>query len=262
MFLATSVLPSSISEQVDRPAGERDLLAGRLEDLVGRHDDPAVRLEADLEPVALVGVERRWDTARRARTEMARPAGIETRMCGVGWCRDGVRVSVRGRGRMAGRPFASPRPSGMIGPPSKLSPFRTHPMHRIALVFTLLVVGLAAGQAKKKAPPKEAPVVPPREGKSETIKLFNGKTLDGWEGYEDLWSVKDGVIVAKNTEPLKFSTYLLTKEKFTDFRLMFAAKLVESEMHSGVASGARSSRTCQQGPGEGPDEVHLRRATW
>ena len=55
MFLATSVLPSSISEQVDRPAGERDLRAGRLEDLVGRHDDAAVRLEADLEPVALVG---------------------------------------------------------------------------------------------------------------------------------------------------------------------------------------------------------------
>jgi hypothetical protein len=46
--------------------------------------------------------------------------------------------------------------------------------------------------------------------------------------------VKDGVIVAKNTEPLKFSTYLLTKEKYTDFRLTFAAKLVTSEMHSGV----------------------------
>ena len=108
-------------------------------------------------------------------------------------------------------------------------------MHRIALVFTLLAVGLAAGQAKKKAPPKEAPVVPPREGKSETIHLFDGKTLKGWEGYEDLWSVHDGVIVAKNKDPLKFSTYLLTKDKYTDFRLTFAAKLVESEMHSGVS---------------------------
>ena len=71
--------------------------------------------------------------------------------------------------------------------------------------------------------------------KSETIKLFNGKDLSGWEGYEDLWSVKDGVIVAKNTKPLTFSTYLLTKDKYRDFRLTFAAKLVESEMHSGVA---------------------------
>ncbi len=82
---------------------------------------------------------------------------------------------------------------------------------------------------------KDAPVVPPRQGKSETIQLFNGKDLTGWEGYKDLWSVKDGVIVAKNTSPLKFSTYLLTPQKFSDFRLTFAAKLVESEMHSGVA---------------------------
>ena len=33
--------------------------------------------------------------------------------------------------------------------------------------------------------------------------LFDGKTLDGWVGFEDLWSVKDGAIVAKNTDPLK-----------------------------------------------------------
>ncbi|MCS6852405.1 MAG: DUF1080 domain-containing protein [Gemmataceae bacterium] len=33
----------------------------------------------------------------------------------------------------------------------------------------------------------------------------------------------------------EYSTYLLTKRKFSDFRLVFAAKLVESEMHSGVA---------------------------
>ena len=39
----------------------------------------------------------------------------------------------------------------------------------------------------------------------------------------------------KNEKPLKFSTYLLTKDKYTDFRLIFSAKLVTSEMHSGVA---------------------------
>ncbi|HEX3146904.1 MAG TPA: DUF1080 domain-containing protein [Gemmataceae bacterium] len=107
-------------------------------------------------------------------------------------------------------------------------------MRRIAFVFTFLVAGLAAGQAKKDPPKKEAPVVPPREGKSETKQLFDGKSLDGWEGYSDLWSVHDGIIIAKNKDPLKFSTYLLTKDKYTDFRLTFAAKLVQSEMHSGV----------------------------
>jgi len=86
---------------------------------------------------------------------------------------------------------------------------------------------------------KEAPIVAPLKGESKTIELFNGKNLDGWVGYEDLWSVQDGVIVGKNTKPITHSTYLLTKEKFTDFRLLFSAKLVTSEMHSGVAFWGR-----------------------
>jgi hypothetical protein len=105
------------------------------------------------------------------------------------------------------------------------------------LAALLLVAAAATVSAQDKKDPaakKEAPVVKPREGKSETVKLFDGKSLDGWVGYTDLWSVKEGVIVAKNTDPLKFSTYLLTKDKYTDFRLTFASKLVTSEMHSGV----------------------------
>jgi hypothetical protein len=35
------------------------------------------------------------------------------------------------------------------------------------------------------------------------------------------------------------STYLLTKRKFSDFRLVFEFKLAESEMHSGVALWGR-----------------------
>src|SRR6266513_2110767 len=98
---------------------------------------------------------------------------------------------------------------------------------------------LLASAAGLSADKKKTPEVPPREGKSETIKLFNGKDLEGWEGYADLWSVKDGVIVARNEKPLPFSTYLLTKRKFSDFRLILSAKLVESEMHSGVALWGR-----------------------
>ena len=108
-------------------------------------------------------------------------------------------------------------------------------MRRLVPLMLLLAAGVAVGEDKKPADKKETPVVKPREGKSETVHLFDGKSLDGWEGYEDLWSVKDGVIVAKNTDPLKFSTYLLTKNKYSDFRLTLAAKLVTSEMHSGVA---------------------------
>lgn len=121
-------------------------------------------------------------------------------------------------------------------------------MNRLCLVGLLLApltavlllgAPLPAGQDKEKDKGKEdkTPLVPPRQGKSEVIRLFNGKNFDGWEGHEKYWSHKDGVIIGKNTEAdaPKVSTYLLTKRKFTDFRLTFSAKLVTSEMHSGIA---------------------------
>lgn len=108
-------------------------------------------------------------------------------------------------------------------------------MKRLCVLLTLIafLAPLATAQDKK-----DAPVVPPKEGKSETIKLFNGKNLDGWEGHEKLWSVQEGVIVGKNTEPVKVSTYLATKQKFSEFRLLATVKLVNGgpgDMHSGIA---------------------------
>lgn len=91
------------------------------------------------------------------------------------------------------------------------------------------------GKAVGKKEEKKAVLLPPREGKSETIKLFNGENLDGWEGAVKFFSVKDGMIVAKNSDPVKVSVYLVTKRKFTDFRLTLEAELAVSEMHSGVA---------------------------
>src|SRR5258708_32426665 len=111
---------------------------------------------------------------------------------------------------------------------------------RLSLAVSLVLAftcSVSMGEEKNKKPP----VVGPREGKSETIELFNGKDLDGWEGHENLWSVQDGVIVAKNTKPIKVSTYLLTKRKFSDFRLTATVKLVESEMHSGIAFWGRNA---------------------
>lgn len=101
-----------------------------------------------------------------------------------------------------------------------------------ALLALVPTFPLAADDSK-------APVVPPREGRSETITLFNGKDLTGWEGHAKHWSVKDGVIVGKNTEPVPVSTYLLTRHEYSDFRLTARVKLVESEMHSGIAFWGR-----------------------
>ena len=108
-----------------------------------------------------------------------------------------------------------------------------------SLVLTLVCCSAFVLADDKDKPKKETPLVKPLVGESETIKPFNGKDLDGWVGHTELWSVKDGVIVAKSKDPVKVSTYLLTKQKFTDFRMTSKVKLVESEMHSGIAFWGR-----------------------
>jgi len=69
------------------------------------------------------------------------------------------------------------------------------------------------------------------------ILLFDGKSTEGWEGNEKYWSVVDGVIIGKNdaSNAPKASTYLVTKKKYRNFRLIFEGKLVTSEMHTGIA---------------------------
>jgi hypothetical protein len=70
------------------------------------------------------------------------------------------------------------------------------------------------------------------------IHLFNGVDLTNWEGQiGKYFSVENGVIVGRNTNdngPLA-STYLVTPQKYRNFRLIFEGRLVTSEMHSGIA---------------------------
>ncbi|MBS0208658.1 MAG: DUF1080 domain-containing protein [Planctomycetes bacterium] len=108
-------------------------------------------------------------------------------------------------------------------------------LHRFLIIALIVLSQSQAVRAEDKA----APEVAPRAETSETIELFNGRDLKGWVGHEKYWSVQGGVIVGKNTDPIAVSTYLLTERKFTDFRLVFDFKLVESEMHSGISLWGR-----------------------
>lgn len=79
-----------------------------------------------------------------------------------------------------------------------------------AALGILTAVGSAQTDAKKEA-------------KSEAVELFNGKNLKGWKHFlvdekvkkNEVWSVKDGVLICKG-EPLG---YLETKESFESYRL-------------------------------------------
>ncbi len=103
-------------------------------------------------------------------------------------------------------------------------------------VSVLLLIGFALSGA---ASSQDAPVIPPKRGNSQTIRLFDGETLSGWVGHEKYWSVEGGEIVGRNTDEVPVSTYLLTEGNVSDFRLTFEARLVTSEMHSGIALWGR-----------------------
>jgi len=57
---------------------------------------------------------------------------------------------------------------------------------------------------------------------AEGVSLFNGKTLEGWRGREDLWSVENGAIVGKTSadKPITKNTFLIWDgEAPADFEL-------------------------------------------
>ena len=65
------------------------------------------------------------------------------------------------------------------------------------------------------------------------VSLFDGKTLNGWRGKEELWSVRDGAIVGSSKPAgIKSNTFLVYAEPFGDFVLRFEYKF--SGGNSGV----------------------------
>jgi len=57
-------------------------------------------------------------------------------------------------------------------------------------------------------------------------KLFDGKTLKGWQGDPQAWSVENGVIVACTDKyTIKQNTFLIHKDPVKDFHLIAEVKL-------------------------------------
>lgn len=69
----------------------------------------------------------------------------------------------------------------------------------------------------------------------EGKEFFNGQNLEGWQGLERYWSVKDGAIVG-STEPsgITFNTFLCSKKQYGDFELSFKVRLKGGKGNSGV----------------------------
>lgn len=63
--------------------------------------------------------------------------------------------------------------------------------------------------------------------------LFDGKTLEGWSGDPELWSVKDGSIVGStDTKQIKSNSFLSTKKTYKNF--VFKVKFKLRNGNSGI----------------------------
>lgn len=69
----------------------------------------------------------------------------------------------------------------------------------------------------------------------EWVELFDGKTLDNWDGDPTLWSVEDGTITGRTTAEtkLKANNFLIYRGgEFDNFELQFDYKIIDG--NSGV----------------------------
>src|SRR5438874_13280376 len=67
------------------------------------------------------------------------------------------------------------------------------------------------------------------------LPLFDGKTLAGWEGDENVFRVQDGAIVAGSTmDKVAHNEFLASKQEFGDFELRLKARLVGKGQNAGV----------------------------
>jgi hypothetical protein len=65
--------------------------------------------------------------------------------------------------------------------------------------------------------------------------IFDGKTLDGWEGDEKVFRVEDGAIVGGNLkEKIPHNFFLCTEKEYENFELRLQAKLVGEGANAGV----------------------------
>lgn len=74
----------------------------------------------------------------------------------------------------------------------------------------------------------------------QSMPLFDGETLAGWEGKTYWFRVEDSCIVAgRLDEPIPHNQFLCTTEKFADFELRLEAKLVGKGNNAGVQFRSR-----------------------
>jgi hypothetical protein len=64
--------------------------------------------------------------------------------------------------------------------------------------------------------------------------LFDGKTLKGWRGDPNVWSVRDGAITASTPTPITHNTFLILDKSYPNFELRFKYRFLSKTGNSGI----------------------------
>lgn len=80
-------------------------------------------------------------------------------------------------------------------------------------------------------PAQDSKTTEPKNETQDVVKftsLFDGKSLDGWEGDDKFWRAEDGILIGQTTEEVttKNNTFLVyNKKEFGDFELRFSYRV-------------------------------------
>ncbi len=70
-------------------------------------------------------------------------------------------------------------------------------------------------------------------GETEFVPLFDGVSLDGWEGDTNLWIVEDGMLIGRSPG-IDYNDFLATEKEYGDFTLRFQLQLVGNVGNGGT----------------------------
>ncbi len=100
-------------------------------------------------------------------------------------------------------------------------------MRRVITFFLFAVaVGTIASGSLARAGEGDPNTLAADEKQQGFVLLFDGKTLDGWDGDPRVWRVEDGVIVgSSDMHSPEHNTFLVCKVPYTDFVLKAEVKL-------------------------------------
>jgi len=72
------------------------------------------------------------------------------------------------------------------------------------------------------------------------VPIFDGKSLAGWEGNQDIFRVEEGAIVGGTlNEPIALNQFLCAKMEYDDFELRLKVRVIDKEINAGIQIRSR-----------------------